>query len=210
MGCVLGCCLLCVPNTFSALEITDSIFKNLYEKYIRKFKKGFSFDTIHFFESDIPKKIKSALTKKLVTEFNKLNIKKYSFWTGYAKDYVSVQLAYYIFAKLINADYQFCIKATEMKLCYHEIQFDFSDVQIDEFKKSFFCKADGSLIDIETETNKAIHKALGTKLTLKLESIVDSTDLSLIIPSIIESYESILVKQKNEETEAFSQVLVAP
>lgn len=66
------------------------------------------------------------------------------------------------------------------------------------------------MIDIETETNKAIHKALGTKLTLKLESIVDSIEFSEIILSIIQSYESILVKQKNEETEAFSQVLVAP
>lgn len=40
----------------------------------------------------------------------------------------------------MNADYQFCIKPTEIKLCYHEIQFDFTDVQIDEFKKSFFVK----------------------------------------------------------------------
>lgn len=210
MSCVLGCCLLCVPNTMSSLEITDSIFKNLYEKYIRKFQKSLSLDTIYFNDLDVPKKLKSALSNKLVIEFNRLNIKKYSFWTGYAIDYVSVQLAYYIFAKLMNTDYQFCIKATEIKLLSYQIQFDFTDVQIDEFKKSFFCKADGTLIDIETETNKAIHKALRIKLTLKLESIVDSIDFSQIIPSIIQSYESILVKQKNEETDAFSQVLVAP
>ena len=39
----------------------------------------------------------------------------------------------------------------------------------------------------------------------QVESIVDSIDFSQIIPSIIQSYEGIIVQQKNEETDAFSQ-----
>ena len=210
MGCVLGCFLLCAPNTMTSLEITDSIFNKLYEKYIRKIKNGFSLDTIFFSDSDISKDLKNLVSKKLVIELKKLKIKKYSFWTGYAIDYVSIQLAYFIFSKLINTDYQFSIKDTEMNICNYEIPFDFTDEQIDEFKKSFFCRADGTLIDIETEKNKAIHKALRTKLTLKLKIIVDSIDFSPIIPSIVQSYEKILNQKKNEETDALSQVLVQP
>lgn len=210
MGCILGCLLLCAPNTVSSLEITDSVFRKLYKEYVRKMKNGSSFDTIFFSDSDVPKNLKTLLSKKLAIEFNKLKIKKYVFWTGYCIDYISVQLAYYIFSKLINPDYQFCIKDAEMKLASYEIPFDHSNELIDEFKKSFFCRADGTLIDIETEQNKAIHRALITKLILKLETIIDSIDFSQIIPLIVESYENILVKQKNEETDAFSQVLVAP
>lgn len=210
MGCVLGCFVLCAPNTMTSLDITDSIFNKLYEKYIRKMKNGFSFDTIFFFESDVPKNLKRLVSKKLVIELKKLKNKKYTFWTGYAIDYISIQLAYFIFSKLINTDYQFSIKDTEMKLCSYEIPFDFTDEQIDEFKKSFFCRADGTLIDIETEKNRAIHKALTTKLTLKLETIVDSIDFSPIIPLIVQSYEKILNQKKNEEADAFSQVLVQP
>ena len=192
----------------TSLEITDSIFNKLYEKYIRKIKNGFSLDTIFFSDSDISKDLKNLVSKKLVIELKKLKVKKYSFWTGYAIDYVSIQLAYFIFSKLINTDYQFSIKDTEMNICNYEIPFDFTDEHIDEFKKSFFCRADGTLIDIETEKNKAIHKALRTKLTLKLKIIVDSIDFSLIIPSIVQSYEKILNQKKNEEIDAFSQVLV--
>ena len=103
----------------------------------------------------------------------------------------------------MNTDYQFCIKDTTMNVCFYEIPektFDFTKEQIKQFKKSFFCKADGTLIDIEEETNKAIHKALKTKLTLKLETIIDSIDLSEIIPSIVDSYQKILNDKKNEET----------
>lgn len=210
MGCVLGCFLLCAPNTMTSLEITDSIFNKLYEKYIRKIKNGFSLDTIFFSDSDISKDLKNLVSKKLVIELKKLEVKKYSFWTGYAIHYVSIQLAYFIFSKLINTDYQFSIKDTKMKLWNYEIPFDFTDEQIDEFKKSFFCRADGTPIDIETEKNKAIHKALRTKLTLKLKIIVDSIDFEPIIPSIVQSYQEILNQKKNEETEAFSQVLVQP
>lgn len=210
MGCVLGCFVLCAPNTMTSLDITDSIFNKLYEKYIRKMKNGFSFDTIFFFESDVPKNLKRLVSKKLVIELKKLKNKKYTFWTGYAIDYISIQLAYFIFSKLINTDYQFSIKDTEMKLCSYEIPFDFTDEQIDEFKKSFFCRADGTLIDIETEKNRAIHKALTTKLTLKLETIVDSINFEPIIPLIVQSYQKILNQKKNEEADAFSQVLVQP
>ena len=210
MGCVLGCFLLCAPNTMTSLEITDSIFNKLYEKYIRKIKNGFSLNTIFFSDSDISKDLKNLVSKKLVIELKKLKVKKYSFWTGYAINYVSIQLAYFIFSKLINTDYQFSIKDTEMNICNYEIPFDFTDEQIDEFKKSFFCRADGTLIDIETEKNKAIHKALRTKLTLKLKTIIDSIDFEPIIPLIVQSYQKILNQKKNEETDAFSQVLVAP
>ena len=210
MGCIFGCLLLCAPNTMTSLEITDSIFNKLYEKYIRKMKNGFSLDTIFFSDSDISKDLKNLVSKKLVIELKKLEVKKYSFWTGYAINYVSIQLAYFIFSKLINTDYQFSIKDTEMNICNYEIPFDFTDEQIDEFKKSFFCRADGTLIDIETEKNKAIHKALRTKLTLKLKTIVDSIDFEPIIPLIVQSYQKILNQKKNEETDAFSQVLVAP
>ena len=210
MGCVLGCFLLCAPNTMTSLEITDSIFNKLYEKYIRKMKNGFSLDTIFFSDSDISKDLKNLVSKKLVIELKKLKVKKYSFWTGYAINYVSIQLAYFIFSKLINTDYQFSIKDTKMNICNYEIPFDFTDEQIDEFKKSFFCRADGTLIDIETEKNKAIHKALRTKLTLKLKIIVDSIDFEPIIPLIVQSYQKILNQKKNEETDAFSQVLVQP
>ena len=210
MGCVLGCFLLCAPNTMTSLEITDSIFNKLYETYIRKMKNGFSFDTIFFSDSDISKDLKNLVSKKLVIELKKLKVKKYSFWTGYAINYVSIQLAYFIFSKLINTDYQFSIKDTKMNICNYEIPFDFTDEQIDEFKKSFFCRADGTLIDIETEKNKAIHKALRTKLTLKLKIIVDSIDFEPIIPLIVQSYQKILNQKKNEETDAFSQVLVQP
>lgn len=210
MGCIFGCLLLCAPNTVSCLEITDSVFTKLYKEYIRKMKNGFSINTIFFSESDVPKNLKTLLSKKLTIEFNKLKIKKYSFWTGYCIDYISVQLVYYIFSKLINPDYQFCIKDARMKLASYEIPFDHPNELIDEFKKSFFCRADGTLIDIETEQNKAIHRALITKLILKLETIIDSIDFSQIIPLVVDSYEKILVKQKNEETDAFSQVLVAP
>ena len=181
MGCIFGCLLLCAPNTMTSLEITDSIFNKLYEKYIRKMKNGFSLDTIFFSDSDISKDLKNLVSKKLVIELKKLKVKKYSFWTGYAINYVSIQLAYFIFSKLINTDYQFSIKDTEMNICNYEIPFDFTDEQIDEFKKSFFCRADGTLIDIETEKNKAIHKALRTKLTLKLKTIVDSIDFDSFI-----------------------------
>ncbi len=210
MGCIFGCLLLCAPNTMTSLEITDSIFNKLYEKYIRKIKNGFSLNTIFFSDSDISKDLKNLVSKKLVIELKKLKVKKYSFWTGYAIDYVSIQLAYFIFSKLINTDYQFSIKDTEMNICNYEIPFDFTDEQIDEFKKSFFCRADGTLIDIETEKNKAIHKALRTKLTLKLKTIIDSIDFEPIIPLIVQSYQKILNQKKNEETDAFSQVLVAP
>ena len=210
MGCVLGCFLLCAPNTMTSLEITDSIFNKLYEKYIRKMKNGFSLDTIFFSDSDISKDLKNLVSKKLVIELKKLKVKKYSFWTGYAINYVSIQLAYFIFSKLINTDYQFSIKDTEMNICNYEIPFDFTDEQIDEFKKSFFCRADGTLIDIETEKNKAIHKALRTKLTLKLKIIVDSIDFEPIIPLIVQSYQKILNQKKNEETDAFSQVILQP
>jgi len=210
MGCIFGCLLLCAPNTMTSLEITDSIFNKLYEKYIRKIKNGFSLNTIFFSDSDISKDLKNLVSKKLVIELKKLKVKKYSFWTGYAINYVSIQLAYFIFSKLINTDYQFSIKDTEMNICNYEIPFDFTDEQIDEFKKSFFCRADGTLIDIETEKNKAIHKALRTKLTLKLKTIVDSIDFEPIIPLIVQSYQKILNQKKNEETDAFSQVLVAP
>jgi len=210
MGCVLGCFLLCAPNTMASLEITDSIFNKLYEKYIRKIKNGFSLDTIFFSDSDISKDLKNLVSKKLVIELNKLEIKKYSFWTGYAIDFVSIQLAYFIFSKLINTDYQFSMKDTEMNICNYEIPFDFIDEQIDEFKRSFFCRADGTLIDIETEKNRAIHKALRTKLTLKLKTIVDSIDFEPIIPLIVQSYQKILDQKKNEEVDAFSQVLVQP
>ena len=210
MGCVLGCFLLCAPNTMTSLEITDSIFNKLYEKYIRKMKNGFSLDTIFFSDSDISKDLKNLVSKKLVIELKKLKVKKYSFWTGYAINYVSIQLAYFIFSKLINTDYQFSIKDTKMNICNYEIPFDFTDEQIDEFKKSFFCRADGTLIDIETEKNKAIHKALRTKLTLKLKTIVDSIDFEPIIPLIVQSYQKILNQKKNEEIDAFSQVLVQP
>lgn len=210
MGCVLGCFLLCAPNTMTSLEITDSIFNKLYDKYIRKMKNGFSLDTIFFSDSDISKDLKNLVSKKLVIELKKLEVKKYSFWTGYAINYVSIQLAYFIFSKLINTDYQFSIKDTEMNICNYEIPFDFTDEQIDEFKKSFFCRADGTLIDIETEKNRAIHKALRTKLTLKLKTIVDSIDFEPIIPLIVQSYQKILNQKKNEETDAFNQVLVQP
>lgn len=210
MGCVLGCFLLCAPNTMTSLEITDSIFNKLYDKYIRKMKNGFSLDTIFFSDSDISKDLKNLVSKKLVIELKKLQVKKYSFWTGYAINYVSIQLAYFIFSKLINTDYQFSIKDTEMNICNYEIPFDFTDEQIDEFKKSFFCRADGTLIDIETEKNRAIHKALRTKLTLKLKTIVDSIDFEPIIPLIVQSYQKILNQKKNEETDAFNQVLVQP
>jgi len=141
MGCVLGCFLLCAPNTMASLEITDSIFNKLYEKYIRKIKNGFSLDTIYFSDSDISKDLKNLVSKKLVIELNKLEIKKYSFWTGYAIDFVSIQLAYFIFSKLINTDYQFSMKDTEMNICNYEIPFDFIDEQIDEFKRSFFLQS---------------------------------------------------------------------
>ena len=201
---------LCAPNTISSIELSDSIFKNLYQEYFRKFKDKFSLDTIYFSDSDVHNDLKNLLTKKLVVEFNKLNIKKYSFWTGYAKNYISVQLAYYIFVKVMNADYQFRIKDTKMKICMYEIpeeNFDFTEMQIKQFKESFFSKADGTPINIEEETNKAIHKALRTKLTLKLETIINSIDFSQIIPSIVQSYQGILNKNKEEEQKAFSLII---
>ena len=88
-----------------------------------------------------------------------------------------------------------------------EETFDFTKEQIKEFKKSFFSKADGTLIDIEEETNKAIHKALKTKLTLKLETIIDSINFSQIIPLIVQSYQKILNDKKNKETDAFNDIL---
>lgn len=214
MGCVfssvLVCFHLCAPNTMASLEITDSIFNKLYDKYFRRFKENFSLNTIYFSDSDVHKDLKTLLSKKLAVEFNKLKIKKYSFWNGYTIDYISVQLAYYIFVKIMNNDYQFCIKDTTMNICMYEIPeetFDFTKEQIKEFKKSFFSKADGTLIDIEEETNKAIHKALKTKLTLKLETIIDSINFSQIIPLIVQSYQKILNDKKNKETDAFNDIL---
>ena len=211
MGCVLGCFLLCAPNTMASLEITDSIFKNLYKEYFRRrFKEKFSLDTIYFSDSDVHEDLKTLLSKKLAVEFNKkkLKIKKYSFWNGYTINYISVQLAYYIFAKLINPEHQFRIKDTKMKICMYEIpEFDFTEMQIKEFKKSFFCKTDGTLIDIEEETNKGVHEALKTKLTSKLETIIDSINFSQIIPLIVQSYQKILNDKKNQETDAFDSIL---
>tara|TARA_B100001173_G_C15982559_1_gene545273 strand:- start:124 stop:783 length:660 start_codon:yes stop_codon:yes gene_type:complete len=214
MGCVfssvLVCFHLCAPNAMASMEISTSIFKNLYKEYFRRFKEKFSLDTIYFSDSDVHEDLKTLLSKKLAVEFNELKIKKYSFWNGYAIDYISVQLAYYIFAKVMNTDYQFRIKDTKMKICMYEIPeetFDFTKEHITEFKKSFFCKTDGTLIDIEKETNEAIHEALKTKLTLKLKTIIESIDFSQIIPLIVQSYQKILNDKKNQETDAFDSIL---
>ena len=214
MGCVfssvLVCFQLCAPNAMASISITDSIFKNLYKEYFRRFKEKFSLDTIYFSDSDIHEDLKTLLSKKLAVEFNKQKIKKYFSWNGDAIDYISVQLAYYIFAKLINPDYQFRIKDIKMKICMYEIpekKFDFTKEHITEFKKSFFCKTDGTLIDIEKETNEAIHEALKTKLTLKLKTIIESIQWKEIIFSIAISYQKILNDNKKKKTDAFDSIL---
>ena len=207
MGCIYAVLYSVFPNTVASLDISKDLSNQLYDKYISKFRKSFSFDLIHFSNSFIADETKHNLSKKLVIEFNKLDIKKLSFWTGYATDYVSFQIAYYIFAKLINPDYQFCIKKTELKICFYEIDFDFTDENIDDFKRTFFCKKDGTLINIETEKDKDIHDALNMKLANKLKNIVEEIDLSQIIPEIITSYMRILTENKNNQTKAIQNIV---
>lgn len=215
MGCVFSSILVCfqlsAPNAMASISITDSIFKNLYKEYFRRFKEKFSLDTIYFSDSDVDKDLKTLLVKKLAVEFNELKIKNYFSWTSDAKEYISVQLAYYIFAKLINPDYQFCIKDTKLIICMYEIpkeKFDFTKEHITTFKKSFFCKTDGTFIDIEKETNRAIHEALKSKLTLELKTIIESIQWKEIIRLIGETYQKILNDKKNEKTDAFDSILL--
>ena len=139
MGCIYAVLYCVFPNTVASLDISKDLSNQLYDKYISKFRKTFSFDLIHFSNSFIADETKYNLLKKLIIEFNKLDIKKLSFWTGYATDYVSIQLAYYIFAKLINPDYQFCIKKTELKICFYEIDFDFTDENIEYLLNNVGC-----------------------------------------------------------------------
>ena len=199
----------CAPNTFHSSEITDSIFNKLYKDYLSKLNKKFSLRTIYFSKYDIPNEIKNKISKKLVIEFNKEKFKKYSFWfETHADKYISAQLAYYIFGKLINENHEFSIQKAQLILsAVYEINFNFSDEAIENFKSNFFCKKDGTPINIEKETNKAIHKALRTKLTLELETIVESIDFKPIIPLIVQSYQDILNNNKEDEKEVFDQIV---
>ncbi len=203
------CLSLSFPNTFHSSEITDSFFNKLYKDYISKLKKTFSLRTIYFSKYDVPNEIKNKISKKLVIEFNKENFKKYYFWfKTHAKIYISAQLAYYIFGKLINENHEFSIQEAQLILSsVYEINFNFSDEAIENFKSNFFCKKDGTRIDIDTNEDKAVHKALRTKLTLKLETIIDSIDFSQIIPSIVQSYQDILNNNKENEKEVFDQIV---
>lgn len=206
----MGLCLsFSFPNTFHSLKISDLIITNLYENYLSKLKKTFSLRTINFSKYDVPNEIKTKISKKLINEFNNEKFNKYSFWFySHAVQYISVQLAYYMFAKLINEKQEFSIKESSSKYIYlHEIKFDFSDEDIEIFKSNFFCKKDGTLINIETNEDKAVHKALNTKLIKKLESIIDSIDFSQIIPLIVQSYKNILNKNKIEEEEALELIV---
>ena len=206
----MGLCLsFSFPNTFHSFEISDLIITNLYENYLTKLNKTFSLKTINFSKYDVPNEIKTKISKKLVNEFNNEKFNKYSFWFySHAVQYISVQLAYYMFAKLINEKHEFSIKESSTKYIYlHQIKFDFSDEAIENFKSTFFCKKDGTLINIETNEDKAVHKALNTKLIRKLGSIIDSIDFSQIIPLIVQSYQDILNKNKIEEEEAFDKIV---
>lgn len=206
----MGLCLsFSFPNIYHSSTISDSIFNKLYKDYLSQLNKKFSLKTIYFSEYDVPNEIKTKISKKLVIEFNKEKFEKYSFWfETHADKYISAQLAYYIFGKLINKNHEFSIQEADLYLSsVYEINFDFSDEAIENFKSIFFCKKDGTPINIETNEDKAVHKALRTKLIRKLGSIIDSIDFSQIIPLIVQSYQDILNNNKEDEKKVFDQIV---
>jgi len=210
MDCCYCCCFFIFPNTFNVSEISKSINQKLYREYISKFKKGFKLNLIYFRdeykEDDKNKKIESILINKILNEINKLNINKYEFWTGYSMSFVEEQISYYIFSLLINPDSLFEIKELNDNILQN-INFDFSDTQVNDFKKSFFCKKDGTLIDIETETDKDIHLSLNIKLTNKLRDVIENIDFSIIIPIIINSYVKIKNNKEENKKNTFDQII---
>ena len=110
MNCCIGCCFLLYPNTFTSIEISNSIQNDLYKNYIKKIKKTLSFNTIYFQTEYLDKlNVSKTVATKLFNELNKLNLKKYSFWNLVNIDYVVLQISYYLFAKLIDDNYEFFI-----------------------------------------------------------------------------------------------------
>ena len=196
------CVLLLLPNTYTSLELSDYVQKNLYEDYLKELKKKDSklFSTIHFSINYLKElNVSNILAKKIVIELNKLKLKKYSFWNLNNIEYVSLQISYYLFAKLIHENYIFKIKEVKKDVLGigYKIDSDFEQIKIDEFKTMFFSDKDNNVIDIDTNEDKYIHDSLNYKLANKLYSIISELDVSIIIPTIITSLQNKI--QEEEE-----------
>lgn len=209
-NCCCLCCYLIFPNTFNVSEISKGIKDKLYRKYFSNFTKRFGIDLIYFTEKyqedDKNNKIEVILTKKILKEINKLNISKYSFWNDHSTSFIVEQLSYYIFSLLINPDSLFEIKRLSNDLL-HCIEFDFTNSNIDDFKKSFFCKKDGTIINLDTEKDKNIHESLNIKLTNKIRNITENIDFSIIIPLIINSYIEIKNNEEKNRKKEFGEII---
>jgi len=202
-----NCCVLLIPNYLTTIEISDYILKIFYEDYLKKLKNKFSFDTIYF-STDYLKEIKiednlsvfDLLQKNIYIELNKSKLKKYSFWSMIRTEYVAMQISYYLFAKLIDENYEFTTKNVEkdnLGIGY-TINFDFDKNKIDEFKTNFFCDKNKVVIDIDEEKDKNIHDALNIKIAKKLFTIISNFNFESNLPIIIKSLQDKI--QQDEET----------
>ena len=153
--------------------------------------------------------VSKTVATKLFNELNKLNLKKYSFWNLVNIDYVVLQISYYLFAKLIDDNYEFYVKdVTKDNIgIMYNVNFDFDEAQINQFKTNFFCKKDGTFINIELEEDKNIHEVLNIKLAKKIESIISNLDLSTMIPAIIESLQNKLIEDENEKNNTLNDII---
>jgi hypothetical protein len=202
-----NCCVLLIPNYLTTIEISDYILKIFYEDYLKKLKNKFSFDTIYF-STDYLKEIKiednlsvfDLLQKNIYIELNKSKLKKYSFWNTNRTEYVAMQISDYLFAKLIDENYEFTTKNVEkdnLGIGYM-INFDFDKNKIDEFKTNFFCDKNKVVIDIDEEKDKNIHDALNIKIAKKLFTIISNFNFESNVRKIIESLQDKI--QQEEET----------
>ena len=207
------CCFLLFPNVFTTNEISDYILKIFYEDYLKKLKNKLSFNTIYF-STDYLKEIKiednlsvfDLLQKNIYIELNKSKLKKYSFWNMIRTEYVAMQISYYLFAKLIDENYEFTTKNVEkdnLGIGY-TINFDFDKNKIDEFKTNFFCDKNKVVIDIDEEKDKNIHDALNIKIAKKLFTIISNFNFESNLPIIIESLQDKI--QQEEETKIQVQI----
>lgn len=202
-----NCCDRPIPNELTSIEISDDILEIFYEDYLKKLKNKFSFDTIYF-SKDYLKKLKiednlsvfDLLQKNIYIELNKSKLEKDFLWNTNRTEYVAMQISDYLFAKLIDENYQFTIKNVEkdkLKIRYM-INFDFDKNKIDEFKTNFFCDKNKVVIDIDEEKDKNIHDALNIKIAKKLFTIISNFNFKSNFRIIIESLKGII--QQEEET----------
>ena len=210
-----NCCVRLIPNYLTTIEISDDILKIFYEDYLKKLKNKFSFDTIYF-STDYLKEIKiednlsvfDLLQKNIYIELNKSKLKKYSFWNTNRTEYVAMQISDYLFAKLIDENYEFTTKNVEkdnLGIGY-TINFDFDKNKIDEFKTNFFCDKNKVVIDIDEEKDKNIHDALNIKIAKKLFTIISNFNFESNVPNIIESLQVKI--QQEEETKIQVQNII--